>query len=111
MESRGKLPSVVTIDWLVEISASFTEKVDTIIAQNGADKVSVNYNNPVTRLMVMDEHSPPIKVAIHGQEVTGSIVDRGSRVNVIIKLTCDQLGITKWDACPFQLRMVDTSML
>ena len=40
----------------------------------------------------MDEHSPSIKVIIKGQEVLGSIVDGGSDVNVINKLTYDQLG-------------------
>ena len=57
----------------------------------------------------MDEQSPTIKVIIHGQEVASSIVDGGSSVNVIKKLTCDRLGITKWGACPFWLRMADTS--
>ena len=36
----------------------------------------------------MDKQSPTIKVIIHGQEVSGSIV------NVINKVTCDCLGIT-----------------
>ena len=49
----------------------------------------------------MDEQSPSIKVVIRGQEVTGTIVDDGLGVNVINKITCDRLGITKWDACPF----------
>ena len=30
-------------------------------------------------------------------------------MNVIYKTTYDKLGITKWDACPFWLRMADTS--
>ena len=33
----------------------------------------------------------------------------GSGVNFINKMECDRLGITKWEACPFWLRMVDTS--
>ena len=57
----------------------------------------------------MDEQSPRIKVVIQGQEVVGAIVDGGSGVNVINKTTCDRLGIRKWDACPFWLRMADTS--
>ena len=57
----------------------------------------------------MDEQSPAIKVVIQGQEVAGAIVDGGSGVNVINKTTCDRLGIRKWDACPFWLRMADTS--
>ena len=57
----------------------------------------------------MDEQSPSIKVIIRGQEVTETIVDGGLGVNVINKITHDRLGITKWDACPFRLRMADTS--
>ena len=51
---------------LLKFVPCFTKKVDTIIAQNGADKVSVNYSNPVTRSMMMDEQSPSIKVVICG---------------------------------------------
>ena len=36
-------------------------------------------------------------------------MDGGSGVNVINKTTCDRLGITKWEACPFWLRMADTN--
>ena len=57
----------------------------------------------------MDEQSLAIKVVIQGQEVVGAIVDGGSGVNVINKTTCDRLGIRKWDACPFWLRIADTS--
>ena len=57
----------------------------------------------------MDEQNPSIKVIIHGQEIEGAIVDGGSGMNVINRTTCDKLGITKWEACPFWLRMADTS--
>ena len=53
----------------------------------------------------MDEQNPSIKVIIHGQEIEGTIVDGGPRVNVINKATCDKLDITKWGACPFWIRM------
>ena len=38
-------------------------------------------------------------------------MDGGSGVNVINKITCDRLGITKWEACPFWLQRVDTSIV
>ena len=57
----------------------------------------------------MDEKNPSIRVIIHGQEIDGTIVDGGSGVNVINKTTCDKLGITKWEACPFWLRMANTN--
>mgnify|MGYP002776911508 CR=1 FL=1 len=58
----------------------------------------------------MDEHSPSIKVIFQGQEMLGSIVNRGSGVNVINKPTCDRLGI-KWETCRFWLRMLYTSIV
>ena len=57
----------------------------------------------------MDEQSPSIKVTIRGEEIARTIVHGGLGVNVIDKTTCDKLGITKWDACPFSFRMADTS--
>ena len=85
------------------------EKVATLIIQKNTEQVSVNYNDPSNEPTIMDEQSPAIKVVIQGQEVLGAIVDGGSGVNVINKTTCDRLGIKKWDACPFWLRMADTS--
>ena len=96
---------------LLKLVPRFTEKVGTIIPQNGAETLSVNYSNPIMGPTVINEHSPSIKVMIRGQKVTCSIVDGGSGVNVINKRTCDRLGIAKWDACPFWLRMADTSMV
>ena len=57
----------------------------------------------------MDEQSPLINVTIRGQEVAGTIVDCGSGVSVINTTRFDKLGFTEWDACPFWLRMADTS--
>ena len=87
----------------------FTEKVATLVTQKGTNQVSVNYNQPNDEPTIMDEQSPTIKVVIQGQEMVGAIVDEGSGVNVINKTTCDRLGIRKWDACSFWLRMADTS--
>ena len=85
---------------LLKLVLRFTEKVATIIARNGSEKVSVNFTNPITGPTIMDKQSPRIKFIIHDQEVAGSIVDGGSGVNVISKWTCDRLSITKWEACP-----------
>ena len=74
----------------------FTNKVAPIIVKNKTEEVAVNFMNPTQGSTVMDEHSPSIKVIIKGQEVPGSIVNGGSGVNVINKLTCDRLFI-KWE--------------
>ena len=81
----------------------------TLVTQKGTNQVLVNYNQPSDGPTIMDKQNPSIKVIIQGQEVAGAIVDGGSGVNVINKTTCDRLGIKKWDACPFWLRMADTS--
>ena len=51
---------------LLKLVPRFTEKVATIIAQNGAEKVSVIYSNAIIGPIVMDEQSPSIKVVICG---------------------------------------------
>ena len=93
---------------LLKLVPRFTEKVATLLVQKNAEQVSVNYSQPSNGLTIMDEQSPSIKVIIRGQEVDRTIVDRGLRNNVINKTTYDKLGITKWEACPFWLRMMDT---
>mgnify|MGYP000347213273 FL=1 len=87
----------------------FTNKVAQVIAKNKMEEVAVSFTNLTQEVTVMDEHSLRIMVIIKGQEVSGIIIDGGSRVNVINKLACDRLGI-KWETCPFWLRMVDTSI-
>ena len=57
--------------------------------------MAVNFTNP-TEGRIKGDHSPSIKVIIKGHEVPGSIIDGGSGVNVINKITCDRLGI-KWE--------------
>ena len=93
---------------LLKLIPWFTEKVATLIAQKGVEQVSFNYNQPNNSPTIMDEQNRSIKVRIHRQEIDGTIVDGRSGVNVINKTTCDKLGITKWEACPFWLRMADT---
>ena len=109
MEGLGILSSIINFDRIIKISAQIQDKVATIIAQNGAEKLSINYSNPIPGPTVMDEQTLSINVVIWGQDVTDSIVNDGSGVNVINKITCDRLGITKWDTCPSWLRMADTS--
>ena len=58
---------------------------------------------------VIDAQSPTVKLLFKGPEIRGCIIDgHGSGVNVISATTGDQLGITQWEAYPFNLRMADT---
>ena len=70
--------------------------------------VSVNFDETSVGPTVMDHHNPTIKLVLHGQEITGCIIDGGSGINVISAKTCEQLGISEWEGCSFWLRMADT---
>ena len=61
------------------------------------------------RTAVVDTSSPTITIIVKGKEIAGTIIDRGSGVNVISRRTCDTLGIRKWELCPFWLPMADTN--
>ena len=60
-------------------------------------------------LAVMDENSLAVTVIVKGKEVPGTIINGGSKVNVISIRTCDKLGIQEWEPCPFWLQMTNTS--
>ena len=51
-------------------------------------EISTNYTESSTGPAMVDHHNPTIKMVLQGQEITGCIVDDGSRVNVISKSTC-----------------------
>ena len=78
---------------LLKLVSRFTDKVTQLIAKNKIKEVVANYTNPTQGPKVMDEHSPSSKIVIKGQEVSGNIVNGGSGVNVITKITCDRLDI------------------
>ena len=58
---------------------------------------------------MVDTSNPAITVLVKGKEITGTIIDGGSGVNVISQRTCDNLSIREWESCPFWLRMANTS--
>ena len=58
---------------------------------------------------MVDTSSLTVTVIIKGSEVLGTIIDEGSDVNVISQRTCETLGISEWEPCPFWRRMADTS--
>mgnify|MGYP000512339142 CR=1 FL=1 len=71
-------------------------------------EIPTNFTESTTGPTMVDHHIPAMKVVLQGQEVTGCIINGGSRVNVISKATCSHLDITKWEPCPFWLHMEDT---
>ena len=70
--------------------------------------VLTNFAETSSGPTVVDHHNPTIKMVIQGQEVDGCIVDGGFGVNVISMTTCERLGISNWEVCPFWLHMGDT---
>ena len=75
-----------------------------------ADQVIIptNFSESAIEPTMVDHHNPAIKVILQGEEISGCIIEGGSGFNVISKATCNCLGIAKWEACPFWLRMADT---
>ena len=65
--------------------------------------------NPSKGPVVMVKNNMVVTMIIKGKEVLGTIVDRGSGVNVISENKFDKFGICEWEPCPFWPRMVDTS--
>ena len=70
--------------------------------------MATNFTETSNEPAVVDHRNLAIKLVLQGQEVAGCIIDGGSGVNVISAKTCEQLGISDWEACPFWLRMADT---
>ena len=56
----------------------------------------------------MDSQNPSVKIIYRGRNLHGCIIDGGSGVDVISEATCQNLGLTQWEPCPFWLMMADT---
>ena len=83
----------LSLSIILKLVPHFIDKVTRIIVKNKTEEVAVNFTNPTQGPTVMDEHSPSSKVVIKAQQVSGNIVNGGSVVNVITKITCDRLDI------------------
>ena len=84
------------------------EGLKSVIAPQNSEPTPTFFSNPEEGLAIVDNNGPAITTINKGKEITGTIVDGGSRVNVISQRTCDNLGITECEPCPFWLRMADT---
>ena len=69
---------------------------------------TVHLTAPTTSPPLMDSQNLSVQILVRGQQVSGSIIDGGSGVNVIIEATCSKLDITEWESSPFWLHMDDT---
>ena len=85
------------------------EGLKSTFSTQNPEPTTVFFSNPEEGPTVVDTSSLVVTIINKGSEVSKTIIDRDSSVNVISQLTCDTLGIKEWEPCPFCLRMVDTS--
>ena len=93
----------------MQLVPRFTEGLKTGITAVGTPPAPTFFSNPEEGPRVVDRNSPTITTIVKGRELSGTIIDGGSGVNLISLQTCDTLGIQDWEPCPFWLRMADTS--
>ena len=79
----------MTMEKLLQLVPRFRQAVEDRITGKPKIEVSANFAETSTGPTVVDHHNPAIKLVIHGQEITGCIIDRGSGVNVISAKTCE----------------------
>ena len=86
----------------------FKDTLASLASDTKSTSPPVNLGEPGTGPPLMDYQNPAVKIIIKGRDLHGCIIDGGSRVNVIREATCQDLGLTQWEPCPFWLRMADT---
>ena len=57
--------------------------------------------------MIYDEQVPVVTVEIANQLVPNILLDDGSGVNVLSESMCARLGIIRFEAAPFVVKMAD----
>ena len=107
-QALARCEITLTMEKLLQIVPWLRQAVEERIMGRLAISVSANFTETRDSPKVVDHHNRAIKLVLHGQEVAGCIIDGGSGVNVISAKTCEQLGISEWEACPFCLLMADT---
>ena len=86
----------------------FRDTLATLTFDSKAVAPHVNLTEPGMGPPHMDSQNPAVKIIIKGCDLHSCIIDGGSGVNVISEATCQNLGLTQWEPCPFWLRMADT---
>ena len=79
----------------------FRDTLATLTSNTKSTTLPVNLTEPGTGPSVMDSHNPAVKIIIKGHDLHGCIIDGGSGVNAISETTCQNLGLTQWEPCPF----------
>ena len=98
----------LTMEKLLQLVPRFRQTMEEWVTGIPGVSVATKLTEVSDGPSVVDHHNPAITLILHGQEIPGCVIDGGSGVNVISVKTCEQLGISEWEACPFWLRMADT---
>ena len=100
---------VLPLARLLQLVPQFTADLRATVTKPKPAPAPTFFSNPEEGPTVVDTSSPANTTLVKGKEITGTIIDGGSGVNVISRQTCDNLGFREWESCPFWLRMADTS--
>ena len=92
---------ILTMDKLLQLVPRFRRTIEDRITGRSNRGVFTNFTKTNDGPTLVDHNNPTIQVILKGQEIVGCIIDGGSGVNVISSNICKQLGISKWEACPF----------
>ena len=79
----------MTMEKLLQLVPRFRQAVEDRITGRPGINVSANFAETSVGPTVVDHHNPAIKLVLHGQEITGCIIDGGSSINVISAKTCE----------------------
>ena len=89
------------MDKLLNLVPQFRHAMAT--RMQGVDRFEIltNIDGSSVGSTMIDHQNLVIKVDLRREEISGCIIDGGSGMNLINKATCNRLGITEWEVCPF----------
>ena len=93
---------------LLQLMPRFRDTLASLTSDTKSTSIPFKLAVPGTEPPLVDSQNPVVKIIMKGRDLHGCIIDGGSGVNVINKATCQDLGLTQWEPCPFWLRMADT---
>ena len=94
---------VISLARLLQLVPRFTVDLQETVIKPKPAPAPTFFSNPEEGPAVVDMSNPSITVIVKGKEIAGTIIDRGSGANAIIRRTCDTLGIQEWEPYPFWL--------